>query len=193
MISISLLAGIVTAGTIGVGWPSSAGPGASAATETAPPIRIAMNEKGTRPARVIKLADGQVTIDMDAGDERVRITDSKGQVGSESHCPAQYGTYDQFHSFFKDFKAALIAGNSQRVVELVRYPLQVNSTPAKQIKNKAELARQYGQVFSNSVLKDIQAAEPAAIFCSDGRAMLGNGLVWVRGDKGRVAVDVVNP
>lgn len=88
-----------------------------------------MHEKGTRPARVIKLADGQVTIDMDAEEERVRITDSKGKVGPESHCPAQYGTYDRFHSFFKDFNAALIAGYSQRVVELVRYPMQVNSTP----------------------------------------------------------------
>lgn len=58
--------------------------------------------------------------------------------------------------------------------------------------NKAELARQYGQVFSNSVLKDIQAAEPAAIFCRDGRAMMGNGLVSARRDTGRVAVDVVN-
>lgn len=157
MISISLLAGIVTAGTIGGGWPSpAADPGASAATDAAPPTMIAMNEKGTRPARVIKLADGQVTINMDAREERVRITDSKGQVESESHCPAQYGTYDQFHSFFKDFKAALVAGNSQRVVELVRYPLQINSTPGKRIMNKAELTRQYGQVFSNSVLKDIQ-------------------------------------
>lgn len=141
---------------------------------------------------MVKFAGGQVTVDLDGDGERVRVTDAEGQLQSESWCPSEFGTFDQLHSFFADFKAALISGDSRRVAELVRYPLRVNDVHRMTIKNKAQLLRRYAQVFTAPVLSDIRTAEPAAIFCRHGAAMIGSGAVWVSGNNGRVAVEVVN-
>jgi hypothetical protein len=78
------------------------------------------------------------------------------------------------------------------VAELVGYPLRVNGAQKRNIQDRAELLRRYSQVFTAAVIKEIRAAEPAAIFCRDGQAMIGNGAVWVSVEKGRGAVRVVN-
>jgi hypothetical protein len=162
------------------------------ASKSAPGVAVSMSATESSPTHVITFPGGSVTVAQADGQERVRITDSNGQLHAESFCPAESGTFDQLRAFFIDFKAAVTSGNSHKVAELVGYPLRVNGAQKKDIKNRAEMLRRYSQVFAAPVLKEIRAAEPAAVFCRDGQAMIGNGAVWVSAEKGRVSVSVVN-
>ena len=162
------------------------------ASESAPGAAVGMSATECNPTRVITFPGGSVTVVQADGQELVRITDSNGQLQAESFCPAESGTYDQLRAFFIDFKAAVTSGNSHKVAELVGYPLRVNGAQKRSIQDGAELRRRYSQVFTAAVLKEMRSAEPAAVFCRDGQAMIGNGAVWVSTEKGRVAVSVVN-
>ena len=166
--------------------------GRAPACESATGAAVGMSATESSLARVITFPGGSVTVVQADGQERVRITDTNGQLQAESYCPAESGTFDQLRAFFIDFKAAVTSGNSLKVAGLVGYPLRVNGAQKRNIQNRAELRRRYSQIFTAQVIEEIRAAEPAAIFCRDGQAMIGNGAVWVSAEKGRVAVRVVN-
>jgi hypothetical protein len=75
------------------------------------------------------------------------------------------------------------------VVKLVDYPLRVNAKKPLVLQNAAALTTSYDKVFTATVQEKIQNAEPAAVFCRDGRAMLGDGLLWAT----PMGIAILNP
>ena len=51
-----------------------------------------------------------------------------------------------FSSFWKTFKAAVIAGNKATVAEMTKFPLSM-PYEVKAVKNKEEFSRRYGEIF----------------------------------------------
>jgi hypothetical protein len=102
------------------------------------------------------------------------------------------GSYDELSTFFKQFLATLGAGRTDGVAALIRYPLQVNGTPRFKVSDRRTLLSQYGEIFNPDVVKKIRNAAPEAVFCRNGQAMIGDGVIWAHSEKGHVAVDVVN-
>ena len=52
--------------------------------------------------------------------------------------------------------------------------------------------RKSDRVFTPDVVKDLRGAVTAKVFCRNGSAMVGDGIVWASGRRGRVTLDVVN-
>jgi hypothetical protein len=143
------------------------------------------------PSRVVKFEGGQTKIYREQGRDHVVVRDAKGKISAESYC--QDSDYELYHNLFVNLRAALAEDDPQRVSNLIEFPLRVNTAKPFWIRDRKALVAKYAMVFTEEVRKKIQAAEPAAVFCRDGAAMLGNGVVWAQGKKGRVAVCVVNP
>jgi hypothetical protein len=55
-----------------------------------------------------------------------------------------------------------------------------------------EFLRLYHDIFSAPVVEKIRAAQPRALFCRNGRAMLGNGVLWAHAEGGVALADVLN-
>jgi hypothetical protein len=60
------------------------------------------------------------------------------------------------------------------------------------LRNAESLLRAYDQVFTPQVRDRIRAAEPAAVFCCNGQAMLGDGVVWATASMGVARLVAVN-
>ena len=73
------------------------------------------------------------------------------------------------------------------------YPLQVNAKGPLSLGNGAALSKAYQEVFTPKVLAAVRDAEPAAVFCRDGQAMLGDGVIWAVASGGSAKAVVVNP
>jgi hypothetical protein len=154
--------------------------------------RISPPNAGGRSDRIVKFPGGQVAIDVDRGAEHVIVTDADGKVVSDSWCDAGSGSYDELARLFRRFREAVVAENAAAVAKLVRFPLRVNDNTRGKIANSAELAQRYGKIFTKSLVDDVRKAAPEAIFCRNGSAMIGDGVVWAHSATGRVAIDVVN-
>ena len=119
------------------------------------------------------------------------VTDSAGNVTAESIC--EPGTYAQYFALFATLKEALARGNRASVTKLVAYPFRVNADRPLVFPSADSLLKSYDMVFTPSVLMKVRKAEPAAVFCRDGAAMLGDGVIWARRSSGGVAAWVLNP
>jgi hypothetical protein len=102
------------------------------------------------------------------------------------------GSYDELSTFFKQIVAAIGAAKTDAVTALIRYPLQVNGTPRINVSDRRTLLSRYSDVFNPDVVKKIRNALPEAVFCRNGQAKIGNGVIRVHSEKGQVALDVVN-
>jgi hypothetical protein len=140
----------------------------------------------------ITFEGGRVVVVREGNVDHVQITDEQGNLESESWCPLEAGSYDELSTFFRQFVAAVDAGETQAVAALIRYPLQVNGTPRFKVSDRQTLLSRYSDVFTPDVVSKIRSAAPEAIFCRNGQAMIGDGVIWVHSEKGRVAVDTVN-
>lgn len=154
-------------------------------------VRAAAPATGT--PRVFSIAGGKVTVEGTKGHETVTIA-RKGAPVTESVCDARAGTYDDLTALFKKVKAAVKGGRPAAVMPLLHFPFRLNVVPLKTYADAAELTAHYAEVFTPAIVKRVQAAEPAAIYCSGGAAMLGDGVIWGHtDDHGFTAADVVNP
>lgn len=128
--------------------------------------------------------------------DMVMIVDASGATVSESACSHASGSHDDYHAFFRTLAQAVKADDVKQLSSLVRYPLQVNQGKGKRplvIANAAEFREKHARIFDVKTRSAILAAEPAAVFCKQGSAMIGHGIVWASGQSGRVALSVVNP
>lgn len=119
-----------------------------------------------------------------------------GQRFPESACSHVSGSYDTYHAFFRTLAQAVKADDVERLSSLVRYPLQVNQGNGKRplvIANATAFREKYARIFDRKTRTAILEAEPAEVFCKQGSAMIGHGIVWASGQAGRVALSVVNP
>lgn len=148
---------------------------------------IAAVAAGPGAPRVVKFTDGSASIDAEGGVDHVVVRDTKGNVTSESRCGA--GTFDKYFALFTKLNDAVARADRAAIVNLIAYPLRVNGKKPLAFRNAAALTNNYDKVFTAEVQAKIRKAEPAAVFCWDGRAMLGDGVVWATG-KGVV---ILNP
>ncbi len=128
--------------------------------------------------------------------DMVMIVDASGATVSESACSHVSGSYDQYHAFFRALLQAVEADDVKKVASLARYPLQVNQGKGKRplvIADAAVFREKYAQIFDRKTRHAILQAEPARLFCKQGSAMIGGGVVWASGQSGPVALTVVNP
>jgi len=142
--------------------------------------------------RVISFSGGRVVVERQDDVDHVTVLDIAGTLQSESWCPLESGSYDELSTFFKRFVTAIEVGDTDTVVSLVRYPFRVNGVANIRISDRAGLLRRYAEVFNTAVIKGVRSAAPEAIFCRNGAAMIGDGIVWAHAERGRVALDVLN-
>jgi hypothetical protein len=74
----------------------------------------------------------------------------------------------------------------------MRFPLRVNQGRVHRLIDAAQFSRGYRQILTPTVIAEIQRAESHAVFCRNGMAMLGRGVIWAHAGNGVAAVDVVN-
>ena len=152
----------------------------------------AVSRQGNAVTRTITFEGGRVDVVREGNVDHVRITDANENLESESWCPLETGSYDDLSTFFKQFAAAVGAGKTDAVAALIRYPLQVNGTSRFKVSDRRTLLSRYSDVFNPDVVKKFRNAAPEAVFCRNGQAMIGDGVIWVHSEKGQVAVDVIN-
>lgn len=158
-------------------------------------VALLLGAAGTALAkpRTIAIRGGRVTIDGPIGYEKVMI-ERKGKPPAESTCDKRAGTFDELFDLFKRLQAAVKTGKAAAVTPLLHFPFKVNGSAPRKFADAAELTSHFAEVFTPSVRKRIADAEPAALYCAGGGAMLGDGVVWgSRNDDGVVGADVVDP
>jgi|SoiMethySBSTD1v2_1073268.scaffolds.fasta_scaffold33162_6 hypothetical protein len=158
---------------------------------SAPPLilllAVAAAAVAPSAARIVKFAEGSTSIEAVGRVEHVVVRDTKGNVISESRCDS--GTFDEYLALFTKLRDAVSRADRSAVVKLVNYPLRVNGKKPLVLQNAASLTKSYEKVFTVTVQEKIRKAEPAAVFCRDGRAMLGDGIIWATA----TGVAILNP
>jgi hypothetical protein len=101
-------------------------------------------------------------------------------------------TYDDYFALFRKLKTAVIAGDRQSVTKILHYAFPVNAKKKHIFRSAEAVMKTYDKIFAPRVLDRIRTAEPAAVFCRDGTAMLGNGVIWADRSAGNVAAIVLN-
>jgi len=142
--------------------------------------------------RVLSFNGGRVVVERQSNLDHVTVTDNAGKLQSESWCPLESGSYDELLTFFKRFVAALEVADTDTVVLLVRYPLRVNRATNIEISDPGILLRRYSEIFNPAVVNQLRNAVPEVIFCRNGSAMIGDGILWAHAEGGHVALDVLN-
>lgn len=141
----------------------------------------------TRGERVVRFAGGSTSIEAEGGVDHVVVRDEKGAVTAESRCDA--GTFDEYLALFTKFRDAVSRPDPKAVIDMVAYPFRVNGKKRLVFRNAESLSKRYDDVFTPAVQTKVRKAEPAAVFCRNGRAMFGDGVVWAS----PTGLDVLNP
>jgi hypothetical protein len=137
--------------------------------------------------RVVEFPGGRTFVDSLGEADHVLVQDLKGNVKSDSLCDS--GRFSDYFVLFIRFRDAIAGGDKEAVLHLLDYPFRVNGPQTPLVFKKASrLSKSYSQVFTAEVQKQIRDAEPAALFCRNGQAILGSGVVWAN----RSGVAVLN-
>jgi hypothetical protein len=95
-------------------------------------------------------------------------------------------------SLFRKLQGAIASHDAESVVNLIRLPFRVNGKQSETIETFDGFLKRYDKIFSASVVAKIQKAEPRAVFCRNGSAMLGEGVIWAHARDGNALADVLN-
>jgi len=142
--------------------------------------------------RIVSFPGGRATVATDGIAEHVVVTGADGHLASESWCPRESGTYDELVALFERLQAAVASQEAESVARLLRFPFRVNENGARTIDTPGELVRRYHDIFSAPVVEKIRTAQPRALFCRNGSAMLGDGLFMAHAEGGVALADVLN-
>src|SRR5205085_7710528 len=139
-------------------------------------LLVAAGEPGSQPM-IVQFPGGHTSVDSKRDVDHVVVHDAKGNIISESWCDS--GRFSDYFALFAKFKDALARGNRDAALRLVDYPFRVNGgTKPLVFKTTTSLSKAYAKVFTPRVLAKIGEAEPAAVFCRDGQAMISDGILW---------------
>jgi hypothetical protein len=148
---------------------------------------IAAGEPGSQ-SMIVQFPGGHTSVDSKGGVDHVVVQDAKGNMMSESWCDS--GRFSDYFALFAKFKDALARGNRDAALTFVHYPFRVNGgTKPLVFKTASSLSKGYAKVFTPGVLARIGKAEPAAVFCRDGHAMIGEGILWAN----HTGIAILNP
>lgn len=150
-------------------------------------LLVAVGELGSQPT-ILQFPGGHTSVDSKGDVDHVVVQDGKGNMMSESWCDS--GRFSDYVALFAKFKDALAKRNRDATLGLVDYPFRVNGGKKPLVfKTASSLSKAYARVFTPGVLEKIGKAEPAAVFCRDGQAMIGDGIVWAN----RTGIAILNP
>lgn len=154
-------------------------------------------------AAVFGFPGGQAVVTQERDVEHVVIRRLDNVVESDSYCDRSSGRYAQIVRLGNALLAAAKHNDARAIVALVRYPLRVNvssesrgvarSVRTEYIADRRALLSKYASVVTPHVLGLLRAIEPHDVFCRNGMASLGGGLVWVESVAGsQVKIAVLN-
>ncbi len=103
-------------------------------------------------------------------------------------------SYKASVAFFTELQKQLEAGDKKALSELVRYPLRVNGPKGAvlMVKDKAAFVKGFDRVYSASVSAAVRKEDPRNVFASSKGIMLGSGILWGDGEKGRYGITAIN-
>lgn len=98
-------------------------------------------------------------------------------------------------AFLADLKAAVKAGDKQKVSALVRFPLNVNLAKGRRVvRSSAEFVKDYDVLLTLTVRNAIAQQVPACLFANWQGVMIGNGEVWFEEQQnGSMKIKTLNP
>lgn len=136
----------------------------------------------------ISYSSGKTIVKTGPQGDQVTLLDAQGQLAGESVCDA--GSFAAYLSLFTALRDAARQGKQDALAATIAYPLRVNGGKVRSVRDDAALRKNFAQVFTGPVIAAIGKAEPAAVFCRNGQAMFGDGVVWaeLRGKQARVVV-----
>ncbi|WP_155845286.1 hypothetical protein [Chitinilyticum aquatile] len=136
----------------------------------------------------ISYSSGKTIVKTGPQGDQVTLLDAQGQLAGESVCDA--GSFAAYQSLFTVLRDAARQGKQDALTATIAYPLRVNGGKVRSMRDDAALRKNFAQVFTGPVIAAIGKAEPAAVFCRNGQAMFGDGVVWaeLRGKQARVVV-----
>jgi hypothetical protein len=95
-----------------------------------------------------------------------------------------------FEARVQGFYKAVLAGDRASAARYVDFPLRINHNgKGRTVHSAAELAAQWGQIFTPACVDAFKRAMPHDLFVHNGQAMLGDGVAWF-GAKGAQVVNV---
>ncbi len=103
----------------------------------------------------------------------------KNQMISQSWFGTNGFDYWQSVHFVQQLQKAVKNGNKQAIANMIQYPLTINGSPKRIIKNKAEFLKSYTHIFSLDVQKTITSLNPYVLFCNSEGVSFANGLMWI--------------
>ncbi|WP_428311775.1 hypothetical protein [Hydrocarboniphaga sp.] len=143
---------------------------------------------------VVTFLGGSTTVEVFGRVEHIVVRDIEGIVRADSECGGSVGNYEQIVGVAKALQ--IYVTNADAVGAFVSYPLKVNSELGKKhvdIPSKKALVAHYNDVFTPSVIERIKKSNPHEVFCRNGMATIGSGIVWFAEDgDGQVKLAVVN-
>ncbi len=95
----------------------------------------------------------------------------------------------QFEAMVRRLVKAAVSGDKATAAAAVSYPLRINGSKSRTIRNKAELTAQWASIFTPKVIAEFRTAMPHDMFVRNGMAMLGNGVAWFNA-KGLAALNL---
>lgn len=156
-----------------------------------PPPASSQPARAPQP-RVVRFGDGIATVEPDGVTDHVVITDKDGKLRSDSWCPHETAEYDAVVRLFTQFRGAIANHDRQATAELLRYPFRVSKATRRTVANSRELVARFDEIFTTAVIAKILKTEPQGVFCRNGSASLGDGVLWAHLEDGLVLVDVLN-
>lgn len=111
----------------------------------------------------------------------------RGVARPTNHSICNQTTVDEYYpdsaqkakQFLAQLKAAIEAGNKQRVASMVAYPVRVFERGKKtRVRNKAEFIARYRDLITAAVKKAVMTQHPDCLFANYQGIMIGNGEVW---------------
>jgi hypothetical protein len=150
-------------------------------------LALAVVSEAEASPRIVPFTHGHTSVESNGDVDHVIVQDATGNLMSESWCDS--GSFSDYFELFAKFRDAIAVGNREGVLRLVDYPLRVNCSKKPVLfKTASSLSKSYSKVFTIEVQQEILKAEPAAVSCRNGQAMLGAGVIWAN----RAGVAILN-
>ncbi|MGH8117384.1 MAG: hypothetical protein ACREP0_03915 [Rhodanobacteraceae bacterium] len=161
-------------------------------------LAIAFAGHATPPAggsRSVPFSGGEAIITTAGDVQHVVIRDRAGHTLAASDCSGSTGHYDQIVAFLGNVRTGVRANDRDAVAALIAYPLRVNLGPGKatRVASRHDLLAHYSKIITPGVAGKIGKMNPHVVFCRDGMAMGGDGVIWASlDDHGALRISVIN-
>jgi len=169
-------------------------PMTASADAAAPSVKPAAARTASALVREVPFDGGVAHVELDSrGSELVRLIARDGRNLAASTCLPPRAGYDAVRAFYTDVRAAILAGDVERIAAFMSFPLRVNGGRTRSVATREQFVRERSRILTRDVVKRVQDADPGQVFCNGQGDMLGDGVLWAETQaNGRLAVWVIN-